>query len=225
MAKSYTFDAESWDRYFDEAAKLAEFNQYHDQHGRFTSGDSPAVLGLDEFIRRAQASNADMEAAYADWRGGLSAGEVTAIRGWQRAHAGIADTLRHPELADPRLAAKEHVRIAALDSAISKSALPHDMTLYRGMQGSPGHMVGRVLRDKSFISTTFSEKTARSFAGGNTLLRITAHKGQHAAFLPGVGGHQNSEHEFLLPRNARIRVTGHAPSLADGTQVFNAEYE
>jgi|GEM_PF-1369712 len=119
-------------------------------------------------------------------------------------------------------------KIKDIDQAIGKSKLPDNVLLFRGIDGegikamglkSNGEadlkaMIGKPLSDKAYMSTTadraIMDKFMQSPAGGEGVgIIIKASKGMNA--LPvsaGNGLYGNRESEFILPRNAGLRITG-----------------
>jgi SPP1 gp7 family putative phage head morphogenesis protein len=99
-------------------------------------------------------------------------------------------------------------QISALDRAINKGSVPHDVLVYRGVKSGEREGVtgtlepGATIRDKGFSSTSISRATAKEF--GSVLYEIEVPKGTHAAFVPGDGPLKESE--LLLGRNSAFRV-------------------
>jgi SPP1 gp7 family putative phage head morphogenesis protein len=96
----------------------------------------------------------------------------------------------------------------ALDRAINKGSVPHDVLVYRGVKSGEREGVtgtlepGATIRDKGFSSTSISRATAKEF--GSVLYEIEVPKGTHAAFVPGDGPLKESE--LLLGRNSAFKV-------------------
>lgn len=96
----------------------------------------------------------------------------------------------------------------ALDRAINKGSVPHDVLVYRGVKSGEREGVtgvlepGATIRDKGFSSTSISRTTAKEF--GSVLYEIEVPKGTHAAFVPGDGPLKESE--LLLGRNSAFKV-------------------
>ncbi len=107
-----------------------------------------------------------------------------------------------------------------LDSAIAKSTLKKNTTLFRGVK--PTHPIsqklnelqgGEILEDVSFQSTSLNRMTATDFTADRddwesmdtgVVLRILAPKGTNA--LPILNSKNSQEQEFLLPRNSKFKV-------------------
>lgn len=103
-----------------------------------------------------------------------------------------------------------------LDRAISKTRLPADALLYRGVgQTLAGELAdlkpGQTITDKAFMSTSRREQVANGFASGSgilrTLIEIRAPKGMPALDL-GLLSTRNVEQEVVLPRNTELRYIG-----------------
>ena len=119
-------------------------------------------------------------------------------------------------------------KIKDIDQAIGKSKLPDNVLLFRGIdkegfkalgiksnsEADLKELVGKPLSDKAYMSTTadraIMEKFVQSPAGGAGVgIIIKASKGANA--LPvsaGNGQYGNRESEFILPRNATLKITG-----------------
>lgn len=121
----------------------------------------------------------------------------------------------------------ENIRqqIEILDKAVSKGTLPENTMLLKGLdpsrlEGFPEArtkealeaLVGKVLTDHSFGSTTTSPKEAEMFAANHyfkgMVMRIEAPEGTKGLWLGDTSRTSQQEHEFLLPRGSRYMVTG-----------------
>jgi hypothetical protein len=109
--------------------------------------------------------------------------------------------------------------IKEMDKAVAKESLPQPVKVYRGMtlqsfKGEPSDLVGAVIGNKSFTSTSLNPYMARKFVSGGDnakgfLLEIGLPKGQHALHVGSVPGNFDaSELELVLPRNMRFKVVG-----------------
>lgn len=117
--------------------------------------------------------------------------------------------------------------IGQMDSALSRSSLPKEQTLYRGMQSSevykaamddPKSLIGKVLEDPGFMSTTSKIDIAAGFnatqgivAGGKRgiVFEIAAPKGAKGMaidFLGKKSKHTQTEGEVLFERGSRIKI-------------------
>lgn len=103
--------------------------------------------------------------------------------------------------------------IKPIDSAIDKSPLKAGTELYRGLPmdaakqlfgGEP--KAGQTISDPAFASTTRKEEKAWHRMGG-VVLKITANEGAKGLDMKGLSRNE-AEEEVLLPRNAKMLVTG-----------------
>lgn len=112
----------------------------------------------------------------------------------------------------------------AIFTGISKSKIPEDVTLFRGMKARGVFLegtdaIGKVYSDKVFKSTSLLHDNAIQFANHKepaVILRIKARKGQAGAYLDGKLSQNPQEQEVLLPSNAKFLIVGH--SILDVTQ-------
>lgn len=145
------------------------------------------------------------------WRTELSREEKTAISDYtSELYEDINESLRKGAVPSGLKST-----IQTLDRAIAKSTIPHDVTLFRGVQsrrlldkavanGSPS------FTDLGFSSTSISHNTAAGFTPEDrpVMLAIRVKKGQKGAFLGKNLSAEPAENEVLLPRNARFTITG-----------------
>jgi uncharacterized protein len=117
--------------------------------------------------------------------------------------------------------------VKRLDSAIGKNSIPEGKALYRGMTREAAKQLfkggsitnGEELSDKAFVSTSKSEGEARARGMGGVILKIVP--GPHAKGLD-MGEHSDnkSEDEVLLPRNAKMKITGFSKPTSLGAPVI-----
>ena len=109
-----------------------------------------------------------------------------------------------------------HKSVKHIDSAMSKSRLPADTPLWRGMSATleeltgftdPAKAVGRSFDHVNFVSASRSKKVSEDRFGGNKgiLLKFTAPAGAPGLVLGGQTG--SSELESVLPRNAVFKIS------------------
>lgn len=123
------------------------------------------------------------------------------------------DDLNNLELMDQRIG-----------SALAKSKLNRDVTLFRGVADMQDVEVGDVLTDEGYQATTLNPSTASSFLGGGQLgagpgarskvLVITARKGSHALPVREREAHERVfgiKHEMVLGPGS-LKVTGKSGS-------------
>lgn len=110
--------------------------------------------------------------------------------------------------------------INLIDSAIEKSTVKEDVTLFRGVD--PQHPLskqfdslkgGEIIEDVSFQSTSLNIRTARNFSLDRAewdsddmgiVMKILTPQGTKA--LPIIDSQNQIEQEFLLPRNSKFKV-------------------
>ena len=99
--------------------------------------------------------------------------------------------------------------ITHLDQAISKSAVPETLVMYRGITNVNFDKIGigGAFLDKAYSSITAKLATAKKFAAGkkSTLLSITIPKGAKGLYLNGLSQFPD-EQEVLLPRSSQYRI-------------------
>lgn len=139
-----------------------------------------------------------------------------------RAHGGDVSAL------DPSMQA----HVSHLDSAMSQSALTHDVVVHRGVRtgegtfgdtwsSEPGSMTGVKFRDHGFVSTTTKESVAESF-GGPVQMRIMAPAGTPAVSIRGsIPGLIGDEFELLLGRGLEFEIIN--DTLVDGVRHLDME--
>lgn len=113
--------------------------------------------------------------------------------------------------------------IRAMDQAIAKSIVTQDTTVYRGTNhptlgrlidsGKADALVGRELSAPTFMSTSIHADVARGFGKHEetqVLYRIAVKRGATALDVAAASRSaiNDEEGELLLPRNARMRITG-----------------
>ncbi len=110
--------------------------------------------------------------------------------------------------------------IAALDAAMEKMKLEHDVIIYRGIRSlkflkgqDPKDVVGKVIEDKGYTSTTASQTVAASFMQGgegkNVRMQIHVPAGTQAIDMRDALPENDKsfeEHEILLHRSSKMKV-------------------
>jgi hypothetical protein len=129
--------------------------------------------------------------------------ELSALRKYRNYSANLNNELRgFGGLGEAQVAELEK-QSAAIDAAFLKaSALPENVTLYRGTL-SPEIMdakLGTVLDEKAFMSTSLDRDQAERFAPD--VLEIRTPAGTRVIPMSGT----DSESELLLPRDVKLRV-------------------
>ncbi len=119
--------------------------------------------------------------------------------------------LRKGDTSDPQ--------IQRLDSAISKSKIPSGTTLYRGMTKEAAKKLfkngqinkGQVISDPAFSSTSTKQSIGKIYGGGGgVMLKIDVTRDSSGLDMSSHSSN-SSENEVLLPRNAKMKVTGITP--------------
>lgn len=211
-----------------KAAKVRiKFNQNHDEKGRFASGDggsSSSTNGVDK-----SGNVTDTAAFYAANSPNLSPAERISVASYaSNDYAAYNQNLRDN---NTQMIAMNGTTFSNIDSAIGKSPVSNDITVYRGMTLSPDQTFspGDIITDKAYVSTTLDKNTAYSFAATSqegaadmtkTVATISVSKGQDAlAVSPAIADIANSskaaENEMLLPRDSSFRVTSFTRGSAD----------
>ncbi len=124
-----------------------------------------------------------------------------------------------------RTDAEVHKIIGSMSAEFGRFHLAQATPLFRGVRRSSdmdqmfgGVAPGEILRDAAFVSTSLQESTAREFAQGGYLFRITAPVATTYVPLttrPGSGDHFQ-EAELVLPPGTRFVVTGRQLETALG---------
>jgi hypothetical protein len=137
--------------------------------------------------------------------------EAKAVLDYQSSSGFLNGKLR----SDQPLGASATEGVKNLDSAFSKCPpLAEDITTYRGLPGGIKLKlveggVGTVIQDKGYVSTSKNKHTAESFGNGSYLY-ITSPKGTKVLDLNATLKQKSlhkGEHEVLLPRGTRFKVT------------------
>ncbi len=105
-----------------------------------------------------------------------------------------------------------------MDSAVKKSALTKDVTIFRGMSGknlskSAIGMKGKTFKISGYQSTTTQESIAAQFAGVDkrnaAIFKLRVKKGTNAVNMDlFASGTNRGERELLFGRGHKIKVTG-----------------
>ena len=163
----------------------------------------------------------ELDEAFAGWASGLVDEEIEALRTYQAGgHAAINRLLRAPRRGR-HIEREELDRLAPqildVDRAIAAGAIPRPVVVYRGVREAadiieidrPRDLVGTVIADDGFLSTTLYDGVAIRFARRRTgcILRIELGPGPQAAWVALVGAARWApQAELLLPRQLPLRV-------------------
>jgi len=105
--------------------------------------------------------------------------------------------------------------VALMDMEVNNSKLPDNLTLWRGITAHVNWNVGETHAVKAFLSTTLLKDLARWKSGNSfdfpqsapaTILEIRAQKNRAGLYMNNLDNIHGAEHEFLLPRNASLKV-------------------
>lgn len=133
--------------------------------------------------------------------------------------------------------------IESLDSAANKSTIPKGTELYRGTTAEAlgihkdiqnmtandvKQLIGQTIQDKAYTSTSRNKESAKNFAGrgskvnGNVNLVITTKSNTKGIDVKNNSNFGGKEQEVILPRNAKLTITGAKRKL--GNLTVYAEY-
>ena len=176
-----------------------------------------------------------------DWNKSLSPLEKTTINKYSKNDFKYMNKyMRNPDdiidILDPEDITDLKNKINVIESALNKASLPEPTTVYRGIGNptiinDPSAIVGKVIRDEAFASTTLDRSIASSFAersayelssrnivknSKGVVLEIELPAGSKAGFVGKISD-VPTEAEILLQRNSRIEIT---EVLDDGGGFF-----
>jgi phage portal protein BeeE len=100
--------------------------------------------------------------------------------------------------------------VLAIDRALQKGSVPEDTMVYRGIKNRDlvdKLNVGDEFSDHGFVSTSLHRKVGEKF-GKEAVLEIKVPKGARALAFDAIWRGGNAEHELLLPRGSKFKVTG-----------------
>ena len=155
-------------------------------------------------------SSSSVMSAGADWANSLSDTEKEAVNAYTNtAYSNINQNLRGISNSwDPG----NLDRAKALHSALGRSSLPCDCTVYRGASSavlgnyknlSNEELKGKILKDNGFMSTSLDRD--RAFEG-DILLEIDVPKGSKGAYVGNVGHYGHIESEVLFDCNSMMVI-------------------
>ena len=185
------------------------------QGGQFTSGSGggggSGVAATPEIKPslpiKPSSAKFDLDVAAAALKGNVTPYELTTIKNY----SGYAASNLNPALRKGKSLNTSHTRMTeALDSAIQKSELAQDVTVYRGLSSAASKMAffatpGSVFSDKAYASTTVDKAVGKRIGKGGVLLEIKLRKGAKALPIDGLSRYPE-ERELLLPRNTSYKV-------------------
>jgi hypothetical protein len=158
---------------------------------------------------------------YKGWEKSLSKAEKNVVGKYQSESFAFNQKLRHPyeEYDNEWGSQATDKEYKALDSALAKSTVHQDTTVYRAISdpdalGDLNSLVGKTITDKGYASTSLSKKAAEDYGDG-IICKINVPKGSHAAYISGVKDKEGQDftgnRELLLPRDAKYKITKVTP--------------
>lgn len=142
----------------------------------------------------------------AKWVSSLSEAERDAINLWKHINSPYAEL--NAGLRKGKIKKSLVEFVGNLDKAIAKSRVPQSVVVYRGVASPRLLKEGTTFKDKAFISTTFNEEGALGYAGqAGMLVKMTISAGSRAAYVDAFGSKKGGQHELLLGRGSRFRVS------------------
>ena len=120
--------------------------------------------------------------------------------------------------------------VEQLDSALRRAKVPEDVMVFRGIKSqalAKKLEIGAEFHDHAFVSTSLHRSVAEKFSREGpgkrgAVLEIRVPKGTNAAAFDSIwNGGNLKEHELLLPRGSKFRVTGVRKTRDTGTSRGN----
>ena len=199
-----------------EQNDVKKYNQCHGPGGKFCSGGGgggggSVTVGPSGAVYQTPAPKVEEPKGNP---GNLTPEEFSALKAYGREdYAVLNSRLRHEPY--DKMPEKYQEMTKNMDSAFTKQTpLASDTKVFRGVNygnafgsAKPDSLVGKVIEDKGFMSTTTSVDVAGTF--GSTRLNIVVPKGTKvvnmAQTLQSVAAKQ--ERELLLPRGTKLQIT------------------
>lgn len=158
-------------------------------------------------------------ALYQNWVDGLSEADKQLLKDYtDQGHLGINKVARG-ERADNQYG-DIGLKIAFLQKILMKTSIPMNTMSYRGIrsgmtEAEARQMIGKTVEEKGFMSTSLDFGQAMRFttlpdigsSKTRAVYQLTLPKGLPGGYLEGVTS-AGREHEMLLPKNARFKITG-----------------
>lgn len=155
-------------------------------------------------------SVSDVKSAGSDWCNALSDTEKEAVHAYtDTAYSNINQKLRGKT---DSWDSGNLDRAKAIHSALGRSSIPCDCTVYRGGSSdilgsfknlSDEELKGKILKDNGFMSTSLDRGSA---FGGNILLEIDVPKGSKGAYVGDVSHYNHIESEVLFDCNSMMVI-------------------
>lgn len=206
------------------------------QRGLPLGDEKGGVLNNTEALSQGELNQKDtqLNQDYNAWGNSLTAAERDAIQAWNT--PGVYSELTHNITHNEPLTAEQKTILSGLNSAINKSTVPENMTVWRGVKRNTSiadaqAMVGHQWNSRGApLATTLQWERAAHFTGnpkhgGNTsegtMFKITVPKGAKGAWLNAGGAGVLNEHELLLSPTAKYRVTGYSRESSKAGSDFS----
>ena len=221
---------------FDEVLK---FNQNHGADGKFSS--APGGGGYRTY---SDSEMHEIGAAYKGWEDGLTDSEKKSV-----AKYGMSSNEYNMKLRTGKPYWNEQYQATdteykALDSALEKSKIPENMTVYRGANSAmfagkdPESLVGKTIKDKGYASTSAGQDVAEAYAD-DVICKINCKAGSKGAYIENVSNTVNfkspidynssdykedpGNKEIHLPRNSAFEITAVNRTTVNGKEVWEVE--
>lgn len=221
-----------------------ESKHTRDAHGKFTSGGGGTADASKKGVGEFKPNKADCESSgdcgkrnfkdygkvglfekreqldklAGDHRNSLSPAEQEAVLAYSfQGDRRVNGLLRNGEVA-PEDRANVEAEVNRLDSVMSKTEVPEDTLVYRGLTDMPAGLAeGQDFTEKGYMSTTVSPNVAKQFAQQKSengpripgkqpaIVKIKVPKGVNGIHMQQMS-HYPTENELLLHRNATIHI-------------------
>lgn len=195
---------------FSEDASGHEHKGKGEGGGQFTSGGGGAAAIAARKYQKTTSPSDFGKQHYSGWADSLGADEIKAIKDYKK-----DSTYINTELRDGGRSVNYKIEptIKALNRAMSKTSVPHDLVVWRGAHAEfYNHLnEGDTFRDNAFISTSVQEVGAIDFTDihqegkKGVLITIMVPKGARGAYISQVDNSDNMD-ELLLHRGSRFKV-------------------
>lgn len=175
-----------------------------DEGNHLFIGDGGAVAGGKAAYRQASGSPA-AERPSGNFTEALTAKEEGALVAYKE-NARVNEWLRGDRSPAAGTDAENRATVKILDSALAKSKMAENTTIYRGygeddllgLLGSKGY-----LKEKGYVSGSLDKSIANEFGGNGYMAKIEIPAGSSAYKYP-----NDSQQEVLLPRNSKLTIMG-----------------
>ncbi|GAA4845852.1 putative T7SS-secreted protein [Kitasatospora terrestris] len=184
---------------------------------RFEDSDAAQAYARRTWDKTADALPRNEEYAlegYTRGEGNAGANKMT----YEKINGGLREADGAPLDAGTNLGAS----VRAMDRALDRQPLPHDIVLTRGTDldflggiGDPKRLEGQVFTERGYMSTSLGGSPAM-WTGKDAIVHLRAPAGTPGMWMEKVGSIGSTERELLLGRNLQWRVNR---TLMEGNQV------